>query len=353
MALGSADERDLLLPLFEGIHETPAWRTFLRRLMARTGADRLGLMLRPAAQAGPSIQWISADPDALPLPDLEILSTLGLIPYAALRPHRVYALEEFFNLDSTEARERQQTALDAADITYGRFIRVAARGDSTGWLILLHARADFSAADSALLSSLAAPFGAALATRAELDAAHLRMSMAEDTLGLLGIGQIALDRDGRVLAATAQATATLDAQPGGRLPLPARAGQALAEACAALAGASAGERRVVRIDERLPRDLLLRPAPEPAAAVAVIRTARREDEASAAQVIARAYGLSAREAALAEAISHGRPLVEAGAALGLTTETTRNYSKRIYAKTGTTGQADLVRLLLTGLAPLA
>ncbi len=45
--------------------------------------------------------------------------------------------------------------------------------------------------------------------------------------------------------------------------------------------------------------------------------------------------------------------MEAGLALGLTVETTRNYSKRIYGKTGATGQADLVRLILSGLAPLA
>ena len=63
--------------------------------------------------------------------------------------------------------------------------------------------------------------------------------------------------------------------------------------------------------------------------------------------------MSIREAALAEAISHGRSIIEAGAELQLTKETARNYSKRIYAKTGASGQADLVRLLLTGLAPFA
>jgi DNA-binding NarL/FixJ family response regulator len=52
-------------------------------------------------------------------------------------------------------------------------------------------------------------------------------------------------------------------------------------------------------------------------------------------------------------LCRGLELVPAGLDLGLTPETTRNYSKRIYAKTGTRGQADLVRLVLTGLAPFA
>lgn len=46
-------------------------------------------------------------------------------------------------------------------------------------------------------------------------------------------------------------------------------------------------------------------------------------------------------------------IVEAGARLRLTPETGRNYSKRIYAKIGAKGQADLVRRVLTGLSPFA
>ena len=69
--------------------------------------------------------------------------------------------------------------------------------------------------------------------------------------------------------------------------------------------------------------------------------------------MAATLGLSTREAALAEAIGQGRSIVDAGAQLQLTPETARNYSKRIYAKTGASGQADLVRMMLTGLAPFA
>jgi len=38
---------------------------------------------------------------------------------------------------------------------------------------------------------------------------------------------------------------------------------------------------------------------------------------------------------------------DAADALGLTIETARNYSKKIYAKTGARGQAELVRIVLT------
>ena len=46
-------------------------------------------------------------------------------------------------------------------------------------------------------------------------------------------------------------------------------------------------------------------------------------------------------------------LVEAAQAHGLTVETARYYSKKIYAKTGARGQVDLVRNILTGVLALA
>jgi DNA-binding CsgD family transcriptional regulator len=85
----------------------------------------------------------------------------------------------------------------------------------------------------------------------------------------------------------------------------------------------------------------------------VLRTDLRETPRAAIRVLMARHGLSANEAALAHALSLGETLSAAGARLNLTEETTRNYSKRIYAKTGTHGQADLVRRVLTGLAPLA
>lgn len=38
--------------------------------------------------------------------------------------------------------------------------------------------------------------------------------------------------------------------------------------------------------------------------------------------------------------------------LGLSARTTRSYSKRVYAKSGIAGQADLMRLVVSSLAPL-
>ena len=354
MALTSTDERDLLLPLAEGIREDPVWETFLRRLLARTRAQQVCMLLRTrdSAHLSPSLRRVSARPSD-PIPDFARLNELGLIPLAAMRPARVYSLQETISVKEDDLRQKQRAALADAQIAQARFARIRSRDEHEAWLVITHQRQDFGAGDSVLLSGLAPHLAIALDTLAATDNLRLRAAMAEDALALLGVRQGALDREGRLVASAEEAK-------GGRMPVTPRVAQSLAEACAALAGKPAFERRFVRTGDEEGADVLLRPCPQagtvlpsPAVAAAISRPPRRENPVSGARVIATSFGLSDREAALAEAISRGQSIVESGADIRLTPETARNYSKRIYAKTGAAGQADLVRMVLEGLAPFA
>lgn len=64
------------------------------------------------------------------------------------------------------------------------------------------------------------------------------------------------------------------------------------------------------------------------------------------------YHLTPAEARLAALIAGGRNLLTSAAALHISRNTARTHMKRIYAKTETHRQADLVRLLVAGLSPL-
>jgi DNA-binding CsgD family transcriptional regulator len=364
MALGTIDERDLLLPLFTGIDEDPLWDTFLHRTLARTRAQRLHLFIRPGGMAGmPPIQRTIRAHGYAPREvtfNLETFSDAGLIPYASLRPNRVYSLQETTLPESPEAIRHQRTVLDAAAVAHARFIRITARGDHNAWLVLLHDRLDFGAGDSALLSELAPHLSLALTMLMEMRGLRLRAAIAEDALALIGVGQAIFDMEGRIVHSDSIAETELDIQSTGRPQIRAGAAQALNAACRELSKAPPTARRTVRFDDRLGKDILLRRAPIDVSStlsgsysVGLVRQPTREDATRAAPVVAATLGLSTREAALAEAISQGRSIIEAGAELQLTPETARNYSKRIYAKTGASGQADLVRLLLTGLSPFA
>lgn len=63
------------------------------------------------------------------------------------------------------------------------------------------------------------------------------------------------------------------------------------------------------------------------------------------------FGLLPSEARLAWQLAQGTSFADAAAMVGITEETGRSYSKKIYAKTD--GQPELVRILLTSVLAIA
>jgi len=370
MAALSADHRELFLPLIEGIHESPPFGVFMRNLVARMVARRAFMIItlaNAAPEQAPSVIHVAAPRAAQEDPiDFRRLDALRLHPYGALRPGRIYALDEMLDYDNRAQLAVQRAALADMGIRYGRWLRVSAGGAADAWLVLVREREDFSGSAVAVLDAVAAHLAAALRTLAALIDQRLQTALATAALGRLGVGQLAFDGEGRVMAAdrVAEAAVTLVPEPGGRpgrrLQLRPDAARRFESASAALARDPQALAQVLRIDEARGIDLLLRrsdlmlsePSARPAV-IGVLRDASREPARSAIRTLAARHGLSANEAALAHALSLGESLADAGARLHLTEATARNYSKRIYAKTGARGQADLVRIVLTGLSPFA
>ena len=86
-------------------------------------------------------------------------------------------------------------------------------------------------------------------------------------------------------------------------------------------------------------------ATRPAPALVAYVHADNWSSADRCEQLGQLFDLIPSEARLALALSRGMTIAEAAADLGLTVESARTYSKRIYAKTGARGQADLVRFL--------
>ncbi|MDF8333652.1 helix-turn-helix transcriptional regulator [Novosphingobium cyanobacteriorum] len=370
MAFLPADQRELFLPIVEGIHENPPWSAFMRNLVARTYARRAFMLIALAnapADHEPTVLHVAA-PRAANEPPLDFrqIHALNLHPYGQLRSERVYDLDEMLDYDRRDQLARQREVLNAMGVRYGRWLRISAPGVADAWLLLVREREDFSASAVATLSTIAPHLASALRTLGALIEQRLQAAMAQAALARMGAGQLALDAGGRVMAADPEAERWLaflpdpDHAQGRRLQLLPETARALEARCAELAAAPAGATTALMVDERRAIWLLLRKANlalvEPHAAPAVIATlrmGRRENERSAVRTIAAIHGLSDREAALAHALTMGESILEAGRRLRLTPETARNYSKRIYAKTGARGQADLVRMVLDGLAPFS
>jgi DNA-binding XRE family transcriptional regulator len=198
--------------------------------------------------------------------DIERLYALGLHPYSRMRAERVYSLDEMLDYDRPDQLALQRAAFDGMGIRYGRWLRVTASGAADAWLVLAREHEDFSAAAVSTLSAIAPHLAAALRTFCALVGQRLQTAMAQAALTRLGVGQLALDADGRVMAADPEAERMLSFSPelihaqGRRLQLLPDAARELEARCAELASSTSGSSSTVLLDGRRGLWLLLRKA---------------------------------------------------------------------------------------------
>jgi DNA-binding CsgD family transcriptional regulator len=343
------DETDLLPAVYDGPFEQPMWSTLLDRLRQRTRADHAGILFHlPHAAHSQLIELHSGTPVAA-----QVRRFFTGTP-SLLREERVYAGDEIF---------------EGAEEKAARIVRVTEPGGLSAWLMLRRAGVDFTSADAALLSRLAPHFRRALRSYSEIERQRARARIASDVMERLNFGWIRLDAKGRILETSEAAAnllqhgAGLRRTSGGRLI----AHDAMVDRRLTAAIRAAGERtvsqpRAINISADPWVDLLLVPGTEvsmgigtsaPGAAMIAYIQGDNRSLADRHDQIAELFGLLPSEARFALLLSRGLSIADAGASLGLTIETARNYSKKIYAKTGARGQADLVRFILTSVLSLA
>ncbi|OWK29173.1 helix-turn-helix transcriptional regulator [Sphingomonas mucosissima] len=316
MAITRADETDLLLPLYEGLHEPRPWATFLTRVRQRVRADEAQLVISAGAQGEETCILVPAS--ATEADDRAWRRSL--------RPGRAYRME--------------------GPNRFGQIVRVDEPGGVTAWLSIRRKERDFSAADAALLARLAPHLSIALRTRSALDQAQGALALSEAALQRAGIGWVGFGADARVLAMSEGAAGALGARWA--------AGAISNEIVAAAEGTAV---RLERIRDEAPFWMLLVPWQAPSqvawalpAVIGLVLLPAPSDPAARAAVLGTLFSLPPSEARLAAALAGGASLHEAAAQLGITIETARNYSKRLFAKTRARGQVDLVRMIGDSLA---
>ncbi|MDG2005054.1 MAG: LuxR C-terminal-related transcriptional regulator [Novosphingobium sp.] len=367
MSLTSQDETDLILPLYQGAEENPHFATFLERLRRRTGADHVAIIIRRNGSlkdestrfhAGIDLQGQASEREIGALQMLEDAQGLHL------RLGRAYSVAEFVDHDP-DYRARRAAAIDRLGIVDERVVRVLDEAGVSATLVLAR-RNPCSAADAALLSNLA-PY-VALAIRNLIAAERQAVAAAMTTQGLTssGLGWILLESDARIAAIDPETRrllaklAGITALPGERLrDISQQAEDQLSFAALALAENSPLPTHSLVLSDEPRIEALLVPANgvpvttlKPPAMLALCRLPRQPSP-DRPDHLARLFDLPAREAELAIALSDGLSIAEAAEAMGLTLETARNYSKRLYAKLGVRGQAELVRLVYESSAVLA
>lgn len=205
--------------------------------------------------------------------------------------------------------------------------------------------------------------------------ADLKLAATRAALDRLGSGIVLLDPRGGVVHANRAARRALDEADGLALRAPrpgsserrlsAEAPRVLADLEAAIADClrpTALEAPHFSKTLSVPRssgraDLVLQFAPLPPAnpfgddrgqARAIVFITERDSPIELDHaLLARLYGLTPSEAALAERLAGGDPLAAAAASHGIAESTARSHLARIFEKTGTHRQAELVKLLVS------
>lgn len=364
MAITIPDAQDLVAQLHAGTLGSSPWADFLAALKRRTGADYCGIFLRSGHERSEVLELEAGREPATHFDETPTGSFVnrGRVP---LRARRVYSAQEFPDAGDMRQRDFLRDFMARRSLRHMRLLRVEEPAGGSLWLQVGKGGRDFSGADVALLGSLADHLEIALRTWATLEKERLRAGITSDAIRRLNFGWFILDPAGRIVdlsdeaEALLQKRAALARSPKGQLMPNLREAQAsLRKALADASGGNAISRAIHLSDEPW-LDMLVTTAKgamrRRAGGPIVVAFVHGEQPGSKerSEQLMDLFGLTEREAQLALQISRGVKIAEAAELLGITVETARLYSKRIYAKTGTRGQADLVRLILASVLALS
>lgn len=352
---------ELLLALLDGAFETPPWQRFLDALRRCARADYASLIFRPPGLSPNTVLHLYSG--ACSPPDVQRLYRESFyrrdpMPYHDMVEGRVYDVSELLRPGDPAGEAYVREVLAPSGMNAMRMLRVVEPGGVSGWLSITRDKGGFARPATVLLQELAPYLRSVLRTYLALERERTRALLAGEAIQRLDYGWIALDSAARVLEADPQGSIILDrsqalrlGEDGRLLGASARQSREIAAAVKALAQHGQERPRAMVLCRDPWLDMLLMPADRTAHSArsvpAVIAYVHGDCVLSAdrCEQLAQMFGLLPSESRLALALGRGMNLAEAAAHLRLTQETARTYSKKIYAKMGARGQADLVRFI--------
>lgn len=350
----STGESDLLAALHQGVLEQPLWHRFLEMLRPICHASHASLLVRPPD--GPAVQLFAGG--GLPQRVLDFVAEEfgeNSLPRHRMREGRIYGLDEL--IDPGNPPER--TFLDTT--VHLRTVRVTDAGGTNAWLSILNDR-ELPAAATSLLSRLVPHLRIALNSLVTLERERVRSSISSEMMGRLNFGWLTIDARCHILDQSPNAdeifrrTGLLRRGRYDRLTFSSTAiDRDVAMLAKTFAAGEADRPRAFRVSLDPWIHIFVAPVHDQrvslrssAAAIVYLSGDRWSRDDRCAQLVD-LFGLLPSEARLAWVIAQGRSIAEAAVELGITVETARNYSKKIYSKTGASGQAELVRIIFTSI----
>jgi DNA-binding CsgD family transcriptional regulator len=366
----------LLGLLYQGPTETVPWAAFLERVRARLDATFVTLVLRHPATTRPGL-IVNASPYGPHLPGEPSYSEqfYAMCPFLDLHPDRLFSADELFGEAAWLAHPFYVQYLKPLDLRYILAANLVTPDGVECALFISrgHGGRDFDDAARALLGELLPHLKRAVDLHAALDVLESERTLYADAVDRLLVGTVILDEHGKVMKTNDVANRLLQARDGlyvadgalhAHCPVENRSLRKILQAAVEDHGLAALRSEVTtltRASAPMPLSVLVRPMAlryraedrmrRPAVAVFIRDPAGSPRHAHAN--LRKLFHLTPTEIELALLMVDGLTLDEAAGRLGIKKNTARAHLRGIFAKTGATRQAVLVKTLLSSVVSMS
>lgn len=383
----ASDYDQLIGLIYQGALESQPWQSALPLLREALDAQVVSLVLRPPSEDDAGVILNCVRPEEEPSGKPISLADPSDWQVSAYR-EQFFSLDPFVNLPLdkviTLADIMPDKELMNSDyylhylkpINLFRILGVDT-AEPGGMLARLrisrrHSETTFKKRDRDLLARVTPHLRRAIEIYAKLNRTTSERDVYVGAVNQLSVASIILDEQGRLLTTNAVGQALLDQDAGmglreGRLHIDGRdINKELQQSLGTIIKAQQrGETSVIRA-LRVPRSggrsdlgLVIRPVPtsqwsegQSSPSAAVFISDPDLQDTSSGQILGELFELSPAEANLATLLARGLSLAEVSEAQGISQHTARAQLKSIFAKTGVSRQAELVRLVLKSVASL-
>jgi DNA-binding CsgD family transcriptional regulator len=292
------------------------------------------------------------------------------IPYFSANPFKPVHCRMSLTDEQLHASRVYREVLSVGGVEYSLGVNLVEDNRTLTYFIVLRDRTQspFNESDCELMAALIPHLDRALKLQRDLGLIEFGRSAAFDTLDSMALGIIIIDADARIKFSNQAAREIVDANDGlrfvgqrlvidgingdgirmqaGRLIRSALSGSPPPGEAFQVIRPSGGEAYPVLVSAlwgnqlRFGWSMLNEPL-----AIIYIRDPDRPEE-TRTETLQRLYGITPRQARLAELVATGCSLQHAAKKLGITKVSARQYLKLVFQKTGTHRQAELVRKIL-------
>ncbi|MFT6287163.1 MAG: DNA-binding CsgD family transcriptional regulator [Alcanivorax sp.] len=379
---------ELISMIYQGPIQDPPWQSALPCLREIFDAQVVSLVLRPPAEGDAGVILNSIRPDPTNNPqradsgdpgDWELTAYreefFALDPFVNLPRDQVISLEDLVPESELELTEYYRQYLLPIDLFRILGVDTQEPGGMLARLRFSRRRQEplFDTEDKTLLELITPHLARAIHLYSQLSRTTSERDIYSGAVDQLAVATVILDEQGRVTNTNAVADALL-LQSGGlsirgeRLHLAGRdIDRELQETIAAILGTQLAEEPAMVRALRIPREegradlgLIIRPVPirqwgegqsSPRATVFISDPDLRETASQ--HILSKLFELTPAEANLSILLSRGLSLADISEVQSISPHTARAQLKSVFAKTGASRQAELVRLILKSVASLA